>query len=769
MKSCQVYGPYCSFHDKMLAIFDKLETQEWFSVYQEAHKKEEWVWNDDIFDYELVLTFKDHLDFDFLTDIIYEEVLKIERSAKASESHVDLLLKSLESFDYESYFYASDYESYSYDSNYHDGVLRFKRNTGKLDSGYATKTKREANAAEGEAGSGETMAEEQGEEVTPEGGSHLGEPGFIEVGGGNDNESEEQEITEEEGEETTTSIIARGRKFVSLTLKLLQTIDVQSLKRKRRKRGVIIGGTDVDCSIVKDIPHLIGEMRDGAVFSVAKMKKIQLLKDDDFDRIDRIRVAGLENCKKDIFLDIAIPVLKPLIETFDEFLKSKEFSDGFQYDNDTHCELSYENKFECTCECSKKKKLSIYNIFASLSLLDNKEFKFGGDVLSWYYNNVMEGKPSAADTRFSVEKNISEEVINLDRKLLSDISKKEVQLGLRDFLSNMAQPITACKAAFDFPKLNSWNPEAKKEIFNLFNYDETSPFFGVIKLRMPDFENMTAGSMCTDPEGNNLTNYCKMVDNLPDLRTTMSLLQLAKYPSKYKDDVKEYITSFTKSKNPIPNLSYIPTCFFGESAAKFWKLREYSEREHDSNISQSEFQSTLNIPEPDLYRYPKCTHFVQRPTDSGICHTFNGLDLRKILKPSSWVSSFQESFGDNEVESNTRDVLKSEGIDKEGGFVFSLDTMQSYFITKRKRDTPPLPYFNSFWMKVHKPGDLPIMSEEKSSWTKISSPQNDMVTKFISLKGEKVSHKSAFNDIKEETRKCKFSDDGPLKLFDYYT
>ena len=93
MKSCQVYGPYCSFHDKMLAIFDKLETQEWFSVYQEAHKKDEWVWNDDIFDYELVLTFRDHLDFDFLTDIIYEEVLKIERSAKAPESRVDLLLK----------------------------------------------------------------------------------------------------------------------------------------------------------------------------------------------------------------------------------------------------------------------------------------------------------------------------------------------------------------------------------------------------------------------------------------------------------------------------------------------------------------------------------------------------------------------------------------------------------------------------------------------------------------------------------------------------
>ena len=29
------------------------------------------------------------------------------------------------------------------------------------------------------------------------------------------------------------------------------------------------------------------------------------------------------------------------------------------------------------------------------------------------------------------------------------------------------------------------------------------------------------------------------------------------------------------------------------------------------------------------------------PTDSGICHTFNGVALSKILKPSSWFSDFR--------------------------------------------------------------------------------------------------------------------------------
>ena len=113
MKSCETGGEYCTFHKKMLAIIDDIEAQEWFSVYQEVHKTEEWIWNDEIFDNEVITTFKDHLDFEFLIVIIYDEVQKIEnnirKGSNADQSRIDLLVAALETVDYESIFYENIY------------------------------------------------------------------------------------------------------------------------------------------------------------------------------------------------------------------------------------------------------------------------------------------------------------------------------------------------------------------------------------------------------------------------------------------------------------------------------------------------------------------------------------------------------------------------------------------------------------------------------------------------------------------------------------
>ena len=50
-----------------MALIEKLEAQEWFDEYREVHKKEEWVWNDEIFDNEKISKYtKDHLDINFL-------------------------------------------------------------------------------------------------------------------------------------------------------------------------------------------------------------------------------------------------------------------------------------------------------------------------------------------------------------------------------------------------------------------------------------------------------------------------------------------------------------------------------------------------------------------------------------------------------------------------------------------------------------------------------------------------------------------------------
>ena len=65
------------------------------------------------------------------------------------------------------------------------------------------------------------------------------------------------------------------------------------------------------------------------------------------------------------------------------------------------------------------------------------------------------------------------------------------------------------------------------------------------------------------------------------------------------------------------------------------------------------------------------------------------MDTVKIL--SHFRTNYQEAFTGGE----SQDILKSEGVDKARGLVFSLDTMQSYFITKKMRHLENIP-INSF-------------------------------------------------------------------------
>ena len=40
-----------------------------------------------------------------------------------------------------------------------------------------------------------------------------------------------------------------------------------------------------------------------------------------------------------------------------------------------------------------------------------------------------------------------------------------------------------------------------------------------------------------------------------------------------------------------------------------------------------------------------------------------------------------------------------------------------------------------------------MFQDDKSSWTKVVGSVNDMVTKLITIKGEKIDAKEAFKDI----------------------
>ena len=212
-----------------------------------------------------------------------------------------------------------------------------------------------------------------------------------------------------------------------------------------------------------------------------------------------------------------------------------------------------------------------------------------------------------------------------------------------------------------------------------------------------------------------------------------------------------FCRSFSKTDDPPPKLSFIPNCYFGKQAAQAWGTRDYSSEETWSNISLKSYQNSLNFGEPDYYKYFQCKDFVSRPTSSGVCHTFNALDLDDILKKSNWLTSFKSSF----KQAPKKEILKSEGIESENGFLFSLgkllikrsnhptiiylDTMQSYLQTYRAR----YDFQNdvdSFWVKVHQAGEIPWMGKNPSSWEKIEAHEEEMSTVFISIQGEKVSH-----------------------------
>ena len=109
----------------------------------------------------------------------------------------------------------------------------------------------------------------------------------------------------------------------------------------------------------------------------------------------------------------------------------------------------------------------------------------------------------------------------------------ETELGLSDFISLMSQPSWVWSDLYDFPRMNSWNELAREEIQKLFNYDLTLEYSDDLKLRRPNFEEISLHSICQNNA--NFTNYCKLVKKLPDLQTTMHFMNLAMSPTTFDD------------------------------------------------------------------------------------------------------------------------------------------------------------------------------------------------------------------------------------------
>ena len=108
--------------------------------------------------------------------------------------------------------------------------------------------------------------------------------------------------------------------------------------------------------------------------------------------------------------------------------------------------------------------------------------------------------------------------------------------------------------------------------------------------------------------------------------------------------------------------------------------------------------------------------------------------METILKASKWTENFKDSFSGFDEN----DIVKTKGVNVEKGFVFAVDTMQSYLYSLQnsidsERD------INSFLIKVHPAGEIPWMGKDQQTFKRISAFDDDMSTRFITVTGEIIA------------------------------
>ena len=99
----------------------------------------------------------------------------------------------------------------------------------------------------------------------------------------------------------------------------------------------------------------------------------------------------------------------------------------------------------------------------------------------------------------------------------------------------MALPTWVWTEKLDFPRLYSWSDSAREEMFRLFNYDTSLSQRALLELTEPNFQNISLPNICSKEGNNELTNYCQLAENIPDIYTTMNLMNIAKFPQSFDD------------------------------------------------------------------------------------------------------------------------------------------------------------------------------------------------------------------------------------------
>ena len=485
-------------------------------------------------------------------------------------------------------------------------------------------------------------------------------------------------------------LLLRLERFHDILMKYSEKPNSNNDNRRKRQTDI-----ETACSTIDYYahPYEFTYFYDGPYLSLGKTghHKSAKIEDEDLNKLEEYVDTVSEFCP-DSYLSPS--ALKLKLEELKKSIDLKKYDDGMsdRTENPSICEdpkVNTTNK--CLCECHKEDKVAIYDIYTGIKMMqETVNVERFGDIYTYYYQNVVQQDPLQIDYEYGakVDPEIGEEINAFEREVLSDISGIDVDIGLTEYISLMSQPAWVWKENYDFPRMYSLSEETREELQTLFNYDKTLRFSEKLKLKMPNFEKFSLPTACRGNQ--NFSNYCKLLEKLPDLQTTMHFMNLAKFPLNFQENsvvnliryadklihidlyiyvnIKKYFRSFDKSEKSSPKLSYIPTCYYGNEAKKFWETRDYSNDDVLRNTSKKQYEQELNFGNSDFYKYSKCDDFQPNPTDMGICLTFNGLEVNDILKKSNWVDSFKTAF---KISENKK-IKKSEGIERENGFIFSL-------------------------------------------------------------------------------------------------
>ena len=223
-----------------------------------------------------------------------------------------------------------------------------------------------------------------------------------------------------------SELLETVRRLLDTLSRLLASFERGDTGKGRRRRSVSDPRklTEEERKICRELDSLgtkLGQLKDGPIWSLAKMSVARILSPEQLQLLDEISAMDgiLDTCG---VTQEDVEVLEAVTRDLESFYTVKMFPDDLEDRLDITCTVpSTYDSSACTCECHKREKLMIYSLFAALKMMETFPIRRLGDVYSWYYHDQFQREPDHISTKPRSPPHIGREIINFERDLLKDL------------------------------------------------------------------------------------------------------------------------------------------------------------------------------------------------------------------------------------------------------------------------------------------------------------------------------------------------------------